>query len=361
MTTVHLVVPEGVDDPTRPSGGNAYDRRVRSGLAGRGWTVVQHEIAGSWPNPDRAARETLAGVLADVPDRSLVVLDGMVACGVPDVVLPAQRRLRLVVLVHLPLGHGVMSETGADAPRDALARGAERQVLAAAVRVVVTSRWTRAWLLETYGLPAARVAFVTPGVDAARLATPSSSGGRLLCVGAVTPVKGHDLLLDALREVHDLVWSCRCAGSTTVDPAFTDRVRSLCGAMELDERVRFTGPLSGDALELAYAASDLVLLPSRVETYGMVVTEALARGIPVLAAAVGGIPEALGRTPDARLPGILVTADDPSSLATALRRWLTDAALRQGLRDAARARRCTLPDWSDTTDRFAEVLTEVAA
>lgn len=361
MSTVHLVVPHGVDDPTRPSGGNAYDRQVGAGLSMRGWTVHQHEVPGAWPQAGPDGRTALAGVLAGIPDGSRVVLDGLVACGLPDVVLPARRRLRLVVLVHLPLGHTVAGDPAADAARDAVARRREHAVLAGAACVVATSRWTRAWLLRTYGLAPARVVVAAPGVDAAQLATPSSSGGRLLCVGAVTRAKGHDLLLQALQAVGDLAWSCRCAGSTTVDHGFTERVRSGSGATALRDRFRFTGPLTGDAMDAAYSASDLVLVPSRVETYGMVVTEALARGIPVLATAVGGVPEALGRTPDERLPGILVPGEDPSSLAVALRHWLSDAATRQALRDAARTRRGTLADWSVTTDRFAKVLTEVAA
>ena len=66
--------------------------------------------------------------------------------------------------------------------------------------------------------------------------------------------------------------------------------------------------MTGPALSAAYAAADLVVLPSRHETYGMVATEALARGVPVLASDVGGVREALG-TP---LPGLLVPADDPA-------------------------------------------------
>ncbi len=55
VTAVHVVVPEGIDDPARPSGGNAYDRHVCRGLAATGWTVHEHAVAGSWPRPDEAA------------------------------------------------------------------------------------------------------------------------------------------------------------------------------------------------------------------------------------------------------------------------------------------------------------------
>jgi glycosyltransferase involved in cell wall biosynthesis len=92
----------------------------------------------------------------------------------------------------------------------------------------------------------------------------------------------------------------------------------------------------------------------------MVVTEALARGLPVIATAVGGLPEALGRTSDGRRPGLLVRPGDCGALAAAVRSWLTDTSLRQRLREAARERRSTLSGWREPTDRIAHVLTQAA-
>ena len=106
MTTVHVVVPEGVDDPTRPSGGNAYDRRVCDGLARLGWTVHVHPVPGAWPRPDAAAFAALAGAVQAIPDGAVVLLDGLVASTAPDVLVPQASRLRLVALVHMPLGQG---------------------------------------------------------------------------------------------------------------------------------------------------------------------------------------------------------------------------------------------------------------
>jgi glycosyltransferase involved in cell wall biosynthesis len=91
----------------------------------------------------------------------------------------------------------------------------------------------------------------------------------------------------------------------------------------------------------------------------MVVTEALARGLPVIATEVGGVPEALGAAPDGTLPGRLIPPDDPGALAAALRDWLTDSGLRDRWRTAARARRDTLPDWAGTARNLAGQLTDV--
>jgi glycosyltransferase involved in cell wall biosynthesis len=88
----------------------------------------------------------------------------------------------------------------------------------------------------------------------------------------------------------------------------------------------------------------------------MVVTEALARGVPVLGTRVAGVPEALGTAPDGTLPGALVPPGEPPALAAALRRWLTDPALRRQWRSSAEARRAGLRGWDFTTRRLSEVL-----
>jgi glycosyltransferase involved in cell wall biosynthesis len=124
----------------------------------------------------------------------------------------------------------------------------------------------------------------------------------------------------------------------------------------MDGRVRFLGPQAEADLARSYDAADVLVLPSRAETYGMVIAEALARGLPVVAAEVGGVPEALGNGVNGARPGLLVPPGDPAALRDALRTWLEDAGLRRRLRVAARERRATLKDWATTTSAVAEVL-----
>ena len=352
MTTVHVVVPEGIGDPARPSGGNTYDRRVCRGLAGAGWSVREHAVPGSWPRPDAASYAALDGVIREIPDDAVVLLDGLLASTAPELLVPQASRLRLVTLVHMPLGHD---------PADDEARTREGAVLSAAASVVTTSRWARRTLLELYGLPGERVHVAEPGVDAAGLAPGTASAGALLCVAAVIRGKGHDLLLDALARVPDLPWQCLCAGRLDRDPAFVEGLRRRVLDRDLADRVTFPGPLTGADLARGYRAADLLVLASRAETYGMVVTEALAHGLPVVATEVGGVPEALGRAADGHLPGLLVPPGDPAALGAALRAWLGDAALRERLRRAARERRASLSRWSTTASVVSAVLTEAAA
>ena len=351
MTPVHFVVPEGIDDPARPSGGNAYDRQVCRGLAESGWPVRVHAVPGAWPQPDRTAYAALDGVVRRIPDGAVALLDGLVASTAPEVLVPQASRLRLVPLVHMPLGQSAA---------DADARTRERAVLSVSASVVTTSAWGRRMLLELYSLPGERVHVAEPGVDSAPVAPGTSAGGSFLCVAAVTPGKGHDVLLTALATLTELAWDCRCVGSVKRDSGFAEALRRRILEEGLEGRMRLTGPRTGVELERTYATADLLVLPSRAETYGMVVTEALARGMPVVASDVGGVSEALGHGADGIRPGLLVPPDDPAALAAALGTWLGDADVRRAWRRAARARRASLFGWSTTTSVLARVLAEVA-
>jgi glycosyltransferase involved in cell wall biosynthesis len=346
---LHVVLPGGIDDPAAPSGGNTYDRRVLTGLAA---THDVHEIAvaAAWPYPAEPARSALARTLAQLPPGATVLLDGLVGCAVPELLEPLAGRLRLVVLVHLPLG----DETGLSPAEAAELTARERRALHAAAAVVATSEGAARRLETLHDLPSGSVHVAAPGVDPAPLAEPGPDGSRLLCVAAVTPRKAQDVLVRALHSVADLPWTCTLVGALDRAPGYVDRVRELAGVTP--GRVELAGTRTGDALANTYATADLLVLPSLAETYGMVVTEALARGVPVLGTQVAGVPEALGTAPDGTLPGDLVPPGDPEALAAALRRWLTDPALRRDRRAAAVARRAGLRGWDETTRLLSEVL-----
>jgi glycosyltransferase involved in cell wall biosynthesis len=353
VTEVHVVVPDGVDDPARPSGGNVYDRNLCRGLGALGWRVREHAVAGFWDGPDPAALAALAAVTQAIPDGAVVLLDGLIASTAPEVLVPEGARLRLVVLVHMPCG---------DRPPDDRAdrtRRREHAVLSGAAAVIATSAWARARLLELYPLAVERVHVARPGVDAAELAAGTPAGEALLCVANVAFDKGHDVLLDALALISDLSWSCVCVGRLDRDPAFVQALRRRALDAGLGDRVRLPGPRIGTELQRSYAAADVMVLASRAETYGMVAAEALARGLPVIAADVGGLTEALGHGADGIRPGLLVAPEDPAALAAALRAWLGSAELRERLRRAARDRRESLADWSTTASAVADVLAGV--
>ncbi|WP_443064836.1 glycosyltransferase family 4 protein [Streptomyces sp. NBC_00576] len=352
LRSVHFVMPGGVDDPAKPSGGNAYDRRISLDLPGFGWQVHKHAVAGDWPRPGADAREELARTLRELPDGTVVLLDGLVACGVPEIIVPEAERLRLAVLVHLPLG----DETGLDPVVAAELDALERTTLRAVPSVIATSDWAVRRLVSHHGLAPDRVHMAAPGADIAPLASGTDGVSRLLCVAAVTPRKGQHRLVEALAAVTDLPWSCVCVGGLEQDPEYVAELRTLIAKHGLQDRLHLAGPQAGAQLDASYAAADLMVLTSYAETYGMAVTEALARGIPVLATDVGGLPEAVGRAPDGGVPGILVPPENPAALAAELRGWFGEADVRRRLKAAARGRRAALDGWAATARSLAGVL-----
>jgi glycosyltransferase involved in cell wall biosynthesis len=355
VRTVHFIVPAGIDDPSRPSGGNTYDRRVSDYLGVLGWSVVEHRVPGAWPEPSESALGALTTAIGSIPDRAVVLIDGLIASAVPEVLVAQAERLRLVVLVHMPLGHRPLSD-----PTDNVGDG-ERRVLTAASAIVTTSDWTRRRLDDLYGLRPERIRVCPPGTESAGVTSGTAAGGALVCVAAIIPGKGHDVLIDALDTVADLVWDCVCVGALDRDPDFVAGIRHQIGKLGLDGRISFPGPRVGAELTRTYAEADLVTLASRAETYGMVLTEALAHGLPVVATSVGGVPEAVGHDDRGLVPGILCPPDDPIAFGQALRSWLSDPGLRSRLRQGARERRATLPGWDATASALADVLTEAAA
>ena len=195
MNLVDVVVPDGIDDPATPSGGNTYDRRICRELTAMGWLVREHAVAGSWPWPDTASSQALARVIAGIPDGGVVLVDGLLASTAAAVLVPAARRISLVVLVHMALGDGPPGHVVAGAS------AAEGAVLAGAHAVLTTSSWTRQRLLDRYALRPDRVHVAEPGAEPADVAPGTADGRELLCVAAVTAHKGHNVLLGALAAI----------------------------------------------------------------------------------------------------------------------------------------------------------------
>ncbi|MEN0085847.1 MAG: glycosyltransferase family 4 protein [Leifsonia sp.] len=332
---VVFAVPDGIDDPARVSGGNVYDRRLAESLRPDGWEVRL------LPVPDAPA--ALETALAGVPDDAVVLVDGLLVQREPAALPDQSGRLRFVVLAHMP------------PPKDG---PGVRDAFRSARRIVATSAWTRSELIAQDAAEPARIVVAHPGTDAAAAASlPSAAGGRLLCVGVVTPHKGQDVLLAALAAARDVPgWTCTIAGSTATEPGFAAELRAAVAAAGLGDRIRFAGVLSGSGLGDAYAGADLLVAPSRGESYGMAVAEALARGIPVVASAVGGIPEAIAGGRGA----VTVPPGDAWALERVLRRWWASAEWRAELATAARDARADRPGWADTAATVGRALREVA-
>jgi glycosyltransferase involved in cell wall biosynthesis len=338
-----MVVPADLDTPT---GGNYYDRSLAEALSELGTEVEQRPATGVWPVATPGDQKQLADLLEA---RDPVLVDGVLACGAPEAVSSAvSAGARVYVLVHLPLA----LETGLSEAAATELGALERQALHAATGVLATSHWAAADLRERHGLDT--VAVAAPGTDPAPAAT-GSTPPRLLHLASVTPRKDQLGVIDALALVRDLSWTAELTGSVDVDPGYTAQVQEAIDRYGLADRVRLTGPAGGTELQTAWDAADLLLLPSHAETWGMAVTEGLARGIPAVVGRDTGAEEALGQAPDGTVPGAVVEPGDPIALAGAIRDLLGPGRNRAVA--AARARGLRLGRWPDTARDVLAVLT----
>jgi glycosyltransferase involved in cell wall biosynthesis len=329
------------------TGGYGYDRRILAGLRNLGWTVSVETLDASFPQPTGPARVHAARRLAQAPEGTTVLVDGLAFGALATEAEYEGTRLRLVALVHHPLA----DETGIDRQTAALLQVSEHRALAAARLVIVTSRPT-ARALARYHVSADRIFVVEPGTDPAPLSAGSNDGSvHLLCVASLIPRKGHEVLIEALAIIKDLPWHLTCVGSVDRDMATTTRVRTLLRQHGLIGRVTFTGDLQPAELDREYDRADVFVLTTFHEGYGMAVAEALARGLPVISTPTGGITEMV--TADA---GVLVQPGDVDGLARALAGVINNGDMRLNLAAGARRVRAHLPTWDAAARHMSDVL-----
>lgn len=335
-------------DLASPTGGYAYARRMLKDLPAQGVDIVHLPLGAGFPFPTDAELAATAATFAAMPRDAVLLIDGL-ACGV----LPASllQGRRCVALVHHPLGH----ETGlSDAARRQLL-ASERAALAAVDAVVATSVPTGRVLVSEFDVPTDRLTIAEPGTDPAPRAPADGEPPHLIAVGAVSPRKGYDVLVAALTRLSALPWRATIVGSLDRTPEEAARLRALIAGAGLAGRIVLAGACGDAALERAYASADVFVMASHYEGYGMVLTEALARGLPVVATRVGAADE---RVPDAA--GLKVPPGDAAALAAALATVLGDRERRSAMAEAAWRAGQALPRWDDAAAAIAGVIRSVA-
>jgi glycosyltransferase involved in cell wall biosynthesis len=338
-------------DLATPTGGYRYDRRIIQELRRVGWHVDVVNIGDSFPFPSISQRATALAILSAVPAGCPMVLDGLAFGALPEAGA-LSCRTPLIALVHQPLA----LHSGLDRTQAGIFRASERTALAAAVRVVVTSEATARIVIADYDIPAQRIRVVRPGNDPAPSASGSNDGVvRLLSIGSVVPDKGYDLLIAALVTLADMPWRLTIAGDRTRNPAAAAQLDADIEAYGLGNRVAMLGPVPAERISELYLTSDIFVLASRFEGYGMALAEAIGHGLPVVSTTAGAIPDTVPAE-----AGLLVPPDDTIALAQALRRLIGDPPERQRLATNARTAAAQLPTWQDTARLFASAIETIS-
>jgi glycosyltransferase involved in cell wall biosynthesis len=337
-------------DLSTPTGGYRYDRRVMEELQSLGWKMRHLALPGDFPAPSEASLRETERFLATTSKDAVILFDGLALGALSSEILDRVPR-RYVALVHHPLA----LETGISAERAKTLATSEREALKRVRHVVVTSKPTAELLAADFGVARERITVAEPGTESAPRAR-GDKKTRLLGVGSITPRKGFDTLVAALAQISDLDWECRIAGSLDRDLKASETLRRQIAQAKLESRIHLLGSLGDEDLADEYDRAALFVLPSHFEGYGMAFTEAIARGLPVVAGEGGAVTTTVPAE-----AGMFVKPGDAKALAEKLRWLLTNPAELKKRADASWKHAARLPRWQDTAKRVAGVLQRVTA
>ncbi len=276
-----------------------------------------------------------------------------------------KHRLDIPLLMTFHTLGAVKRAMGDDEPEARI--DAEQRTIGCADVVLANGLPEREQLIGLYGADRARVEIVSPGVDRAIFSPGSRAGARralsigddprALFVGRIQPLKGLDVAVSALaRSAHtDLRLSIVGGPSGAEGRRTLAEVRELAAALDVADRIDWHPPQPHHLLSTWYRAADVVVMPSRSESFGLVALEAAACGTPVVATAVGGLRTLVhhGET------GFLVEGRDPDGFAHGIDRIIGDPSVAATMATATQA----VADehtWSSGADRFVGLLAEVS-
>ena len=224
-----------------------------------------------------------------------------------------------------------------------------------------------AQFVDHYGADPSRIELVPPGVDHAFFSPGDRAGARaalglddkptLLFVGRIQPLKGLTVAVEALAALErDDARLVVVGGPSGPDgPAEMERVLQLVRDRGLEDRISMVAPQPHHALSSWYRSADVVLVPSRSESFGLVALEAAACGVPVVAAAVGGLRSLVldGTT------GYLTEGRDPAPMAARVDELLADPE-RAALMGANAANNARNYSWAGTAGRLRRIYSDLS-
>jgi D-inositol-3-phosphate glycosyltransferase len=249
-----------------------------------------------------------------------------------------------------------------DRPEPPLRLHAEQRVATEADRVLVLTCGEARLMHRTYGLSGSRITVVPAGVDLDRFSPATGTGRRpgpprLLFVGRLQPLKGPDVAIRTLAEVRRTLPDARLrivGGASGAGATGPGELQELAAELGVADAIDLEPALAQSTLVDRYRDADVLLVPSRSETFGLVALEAQACGIPVVAADVPGLEAVVGAG------GTLVPGHDPADHAAAAMGYLTDPA-RTAAAAAAGVATARSASWEHTVDRLLAVYGDLVA
>ncbi len=345
MRSLVLIYPGDLETLT---GGYRYDKRLAEELEQLDddlrCKVLRISLPGDYPFPDQHQLDIADQTFTQLDDDSLVLVDGLAFSTMPCIVEKHAQRLQFIALIHHPLA----LETGLTEHQSQQLKTLEIQALRSAKRIVTTSQFT-ADAMADYQVDSRSIAAIPPGTDIGPLASGNDDGTtQLLCVATLTPRKGHNTLLESLSKISHLSWHLHCVGSTQRHPDTYRALIDQCTALGLNDRITFHGEREETELEAHYACADVFVLASYHEGYGMVLTEAIAHGLPIICTRGGAMQDTVPSG-----SALLTDPGDTLGLSQALEKYMTDETLRNQLRAHAVNARGQLRSWQQAASELS--------
>lgn len=351
-----------------------YTRADRAGLPAEVLVEPGHRVVYIEAGPHHLPKEALADILDEFTDG---VLEHLQANGGTDVVhanywlsgVVAHRLKHILDVPFVSTFHTLarVKAEGGD-PEPIWRDRAEAEIITCADAICVSCSEEERQFRRLYGDPQGRIEIVAPGVEHAFFAPGDQAGARaaldlpadrpvLLFVGRIQPLKGPDVAIRALAALGrpDALLLIVGGASGAEGDVETDRAHQLVADLGLQDQVQFVPPQPHHILSTYYRAADVVLVPSRSESFGLVALEAAACGVPVVASAVGGLLTLV----DDGVTGFLIRDRAPGEFAKAIARILDEPTLAasMSLTSAARAKRYT---WSFAAARLRRLYADLS-
>jgi len=355
-----------------------YTRADRPGLPREVQVEPNHRVVYVEAGPHDLRKEALPEIVEEFTDRVLEHLSTNAEPGRPgaDVVhanywlsgVVAHRVKHTLGIPFVSTFHTLarVKAEGGD-PEPGWRDRAEAELINCADAICVSCEAEREQFLRLYGEPHGRVEIVAPGVEHALFGPGDQRGARtaldlpagapvILFVGRLQPLKGPDVAIRALHALArpDALLLIVGGASGAAGDVEVARAHELVAELGLTRQVRFVEPQPHHILSTYYRAADVVIVPSRSESFGLVALEAAACGIPVVASAVGGL---LSLVDDGET-GFLVPGRDPVDFAKLIERILDEPLLAASMSTAA-ALRAKQYTWSFAAARLRRLYADL--
>lgn len=330
------------------TGGNIYDRQVIEGLRLKGHDVHLISIPGQMSNFGSAGN-FCHNQLKMLAQGSIVVIDSLVLGYLNKTIREFNRKLYILGLIHLPVSMDIKTGNAESRLSDT-----ELDAMNSVTHLVVTGKFMLQFL-ETAGVSPDRITLIEPGVDTfPRKKQYNKVPSELLCISNYSVTKAQLILFRALNLLRERNWMLRLYGDISTGKDYVGILKAFLNDQNLESRILIHDKLSRHEISTPYSKADLFILPSLFESYGMVLAESLAHGIPVVTTSAGNIPFTVPAS-----MGLFTEPGNAENLAGALDALFSDPRKYRRLCKAASGYHRTAVTWRSAVDRFEIMLKRI--